>query len=87
MIIFRKIRNDRLQEHHVLVFDKRYEIDVVLASDDEDALAEVTVGVGCSRMSSRSPRSMWNTTSSNPMPRSFLSFAFFSSSHAKYFTF
>src|SRR4051794_17423789 len=41
---------------------------------------------GCSRMSSRSPRSMWKTTSSNPMPRSVLSFAFFASSQAKYFT-
>ena len=30
---------------------------------------------GCSRMSSRSPRSMWKTMSSNPIPRSALSFA------------
>src|SRR2546428_761704 len=29
---------------------------------------------------------MWKTTSSNPMPRSALSFAFFASSQAKYFT-
>ncbi len=36
------------------------------------------------RMSSRSPRSMWNTTSLKPMPRSFLSFAFFASLQAKY---
>jgi hypothetical protein len=37
---------------------------------------------GCSRMSSRSPRSMW-TISSNPMPRSVLSFAFFASSQVE----
>src|SRR5258706_8791671 len=37
-------------------------------------------------MSSRSPRSMWKTTSSNPIPRSALSFAFFASSQSKYFT-
>src|SRR5919109_2771504 len=37
-------------------------------------------------MSSRSPRSMWKTMSSNPMPRSVLSFAFFASSQSKYFT-
>lgn len=37
-------------------------------------------------MSSTSPRSMWNTISSNPMPRSALSFSFFASSHVKYFT-
>src|SRR5437763_9310935 len=42
-------------------------------------------GFGCSRMSSRSPRSMWKTMSSNPMPRSALSFAFFAR-QAKYFT-
>jgi hypothetical protein len=29
---------------------------------------------------------MWKTTSSNPMSRSFLSFAFLASSQAKYFT-
>jgi hypothetical protein len=29
---------------------------------------------------------MWKTMSSNPMPRSALSFAFFASSQSKYFT-
>jgi hypothetical protein len=29
---------------------------------------------------------MWKTISSNPMPRSVLSFAFFASSQSKYFT-
>ena len=65
---------------------ERHQVHVVLAPDDEDALPRITVGAECSRMSSRLPRSMWNTPSSNPMPRSFLSFAFFASSQAKYFT-
>ena len=34
----------------------------------------------------RLPQCRWKTTSSNPMPRSALSFAFFASSLAKYFT-
>jgi hypothetical protein len=38
------------------------------------------------QMSSWSPRSMWKTMSSNPMPRSALSFAFFAASQSKYFT-
>ena len=72
----------------MLVFDERHEVHVVLASDDENALAGVSpgIGFGCSRMSSRSPRSKWKTMSWNPMPRSALSFAFFASSQAKYFT-
>src|SRR4029453_13658541 len=38
-------RDDRLQEHRVLVFHERQQVHVVLAPDDEDALAGVTVGV------------------------------------------
>jgi hypothetical protein len=38
-------RDDRLQEHRVLVFDERHEVHIVLAPDDEDALAGVTVRV------------------------------------------
>jgi hypothetical protein len=70
----------------LLVLDERHEVHVVLGLDDEDALPGVTAGVGCARMSSRSARSMWKTMSSNPMPRSALSFAFFASSQSKYFT-
>jgi hypothetical protein len=80
------VRDDRLQEDRVLVLHERHQVHVVLAPDDEDALAGVTARFGCSRMSSRSPRSMWKTMSSNPMPRSALSFAFFASSQSKYFT-
>ena len=61
----------------VLVLDEQHEVHIVLASDDEYALAGVTVGFRCSRISSRSPRSMWKTMSSKPIPRSALSFAFF----------
>src|SRR6202030_4348374 len=32
-------RDDRLQEYRVLVLDERHQIDIVLALDDEDALA------------------------------------------------
>jgi hypothetical protein len=38
-------RNDRLQEDRLLVFDERHEVDVILALNDEDALANVAVGV------------------------------------------
>ena len=38
-------RNDRLHENRLTVLDKRHEVHVVLASDDEDALAGITVGV------------------------------------------
>ena len=37
-------RDDRLQEHRVLVLDERYQVHVVLAQDGEDALADVAVG-------------------------------------------
>src|ERR1700680_2669007 len=37
-------RDDRLQEHRVLVLDERHRVHVVLALDDEDALAGVPVG-------------------------------------------
>lgn len=68
----------------MFVLDERHQVHIALAPDDEAALAGVTAGVGCARMSCRSPRSMWRTTCSNPMPRSFLSFAFFASSQSKY---
>ena len=70
----------------MLVLHERDQVHVALASDDEDALAGVTVRVRVFQDVSRSPRSMWKTTSSNPMPRSVLSFAFFASSQSKYFT-
>ena len=38
-------RDNRLQEDRVLVFDERHEVHVLLATDHEDALAGVTVGV------------------------------------------
>src|SRR2546425_6975041 len=38
-------RNDRLEEDRVLVVDERPQVHVVLALDDEDALAAVTFGV------------------------------------------
>jgi hypothetical protein len=38
-------RDDRLQEDRVLILDERHQIHVVLASNDEDALAAVTLGV------------------------------------------
>jgi hypothetical protein len=38
-------RNDRLHEDRVLIFDERNQIDVVLASDHEDALATITLAV------------------------------------------
>ena len=79
-------RDDRLQEDRALILDERHQIHIVLSSDDENALAAVRSGFGCSKKSSRSPRSMWKTTSSNPMPRSVLSVAFFASSQPKYFT-
>lgn len=70
----------------VLVFDKGHEIDVVVVANDEDALAGVALGIRVFQEESRSPRSMWNTTSSKPMPRSFRSLAFFASTQSKYFT-
>ena len=69
----------------MLIFHERHQINVVLPSDDEDALTAVTLGSGWSRISSRSPRWMWETISSNAAPRSVLSFAFFVSSQSKYF--
>jgi hypothetical protein len=38
-------RDDRLQEHRMLVLDERHQVHVVLALDHEDALAGVPVGV------------------------------------------
>ena len=38
-------RDDRLQEDRVLILDERHQIHVVLSSDDENALAAVTLGV------------------------------------------
>jgi hypothetical protein len=77
-------RDGRLQEDRVLVFDERHQVHVVVAPNCEDALAGVTAGVGW--MASSSPRSMWETTSSNRMPRSARAFAFFASSQSNYFT-
>jgi len=37
--------NDRLQEDRLLVLDKRNQVHVLLAADDEDALTGVTFGV------------------------------------------
>ena len=70
----------------MLVLNERHQVDVVLAADDEDAPVGVTVGVRVFEDVEQVPRSIWKTTSSNPMPRSALSFAFFASSQAKYFT-
>src|SRR5262245_58623228 len=63
-------QDDCRQEDRVLILDERHQVHVVLSSDDENALAAVTLGFGWSRISSRSPRSMWKTISSNPTPRS-----------------
>jgi hypothetical protein len=38
-------RDDRLQKDRVLILDERHQIHVVLSSDDENALAAVTLGV------------------------------------------
>src|SRR5882672_7753277 len=38
-------RDDRLEEDRVLILDERHQIHVVLSSDDENALAAVTLGV------------------------------------------
>src|SRR5260221_8638175 len=38
-------RDNRLQEHRVLVLDEGHQVHVVLPLDDEDALASVTVEV------------------------------------------
>src|SRR4051812_17292321 len=38
-------RDDRLQEYRVLVLDERHQVHVILALDDEDALAGVAAGV------------------------------------------
>src|SRR5260221_8742107 len=38
-------RDDRLEEDRVLILDGRHQIHVVLSSDDENALAAVTLGV------------------------------------------
>jgi hypothetical protein len=38
-------RDDRLQEDRVLILDEGHQIHVVLASDDENALTAVTLGV------------------------------------------
>jgi hypothetical protein len=54
--------------------------------DDEDTLAGVTVGVRVLEDVEQVATLMWKTMSSNPIPRSALSFAFFVSSQAKYFT-
>ena len=39
-----RLRDDRLQEDRVLVFDERHQVHVVLAPDDEDTLGLVTAG-------------------------------------------
>jgi hypothetical protein len=79
-------RDDRLQKYCLFILDERYEVYLLLARrTTKMRCTGVAAGFGCSRMSSRSPRSMW-TTSSNPRPRSALSFAFFASSPSKYFT-
>jgi hypothetical protein len=65
-------RDDRLQEHRVFVFDEWHEVHVLLATDHQDALAGVAVGVRMFQDVDKSPRSMWKTMSSNPMPRSTL---------------
>ena len=58
----------------------RRDVERLIAANDRAGVARTHA------LSSRSPRSMWKTTSSKPMPRSFRSFAFFASSQAKYFT-
>ena len=70
----------------MLILDQGHQIHVVLASDDEDALAGVPIGVRMLQDVEQVATFMWKTMSSNPMPRSVLSFAFFASSQAKYFT-
>ena len=67
----------------MLVFDKRYDVNVVLAPDNEHALVAVTVGVPVLENVEQVAALMWKTTSSNPMPRSALSLAFFASSQSK----
>jgi hypothetical protein len=49
-------------------------------------VAGVTVGVRVLQDVEQVAALDWKTTSSNPMPRSVLSFAFFASSQSKYFT-
>jgi hypothetical protein len=76
-------RDDRVQEDRLLVLDERHQVHVLLALDD-DALAGVTVRVRVLQDVEQVPTLDVKTMSSNPMPRSALSFAFFASSQAKY---
>jgi hypothetical protein len=69
----------------VLVLDERHQVHVVLASDYEDALARIPFGVRVFKNIEQVAALDVEDASSNPMPRSFLSFAFFASSQAKYF--
>jgi hypothetical protein len=71
----------------VLVLDERHQVHVVLASDYEDALARIPLGVRVFKNIEQVAALDVEDASSNPMPRSFLSFAFFASSQAKYFGF
>jgi hypothetical protein len=63
----------------VLVLDERHQVHVVLALDDEDALAGVTVRVRMLQNVEQVETSIWKTMYSNPMLRFDLSFAFFAS--------
>ena len=70
----------------MLILDERHQVHVVLAPDDEDALAGVTLGVRVLQDVEQVASLDVEDESSNPMPRSALSFAFFASSQSKYFT-
>jgi hypothetical protein len=79
-------RDDRLQEHRVLVLDERHQIHVVLALDDEDALAGVPVGIRVFQDVEQVATLNVEDDVLEPDDAIRLEFAFFASSQATYFT-
>ena len=70
----------------MLVLDERHQVHVVVALEDEDALAAVTFGVRVLQDIEQVAALDVADDVLNPVPRSFLSFAFFASTQSKYFT-
>ena len=70
----------------MLILDERHQIHVVLSSDDENALAAVTLGVRVLQDIEQVASLDVEDDFFEPDARSALSFAFFASSQAKHFT-
>jgi hypothetical protein len=70
-------RDDRLQQDRLVILDERHEVHVVLASDNGDALAGVAVGVRVFQDVQQVATLDMEHDVLDPMPRSFLTFAFF----------